>query len=142
LNLSLAAAQLDFSGAGKLKIANVGASYDFGTIKPALIWAQEKRDGGPSVRAIQIGATANFGVHQVRASIGDYRTSGGAADANWRKLGWAMLQPLQRTMLYVSAGFVSNSDGANRAVSAQGMAVPVNTWATPPPATNRRAALF
>jgi hypothetical protein len=35
LNLSLAAARLDFSGAGKLKIANVGASYDFGTIKPA-----------------------------------------------------------------------------------------------------------
>jgi hypothetical protein len=44
-------------------------------------------------------------------------------------------------MLYVSAGFVSNSDGANRAVAAQGMAVPVNTWGTPPPATNRRALL-
>ncbi len=128
LNLSLAAAQLDFSGAGKLKIANVGASYDFGTIKPALIWAQERRDGGSSVRAIQIGATAQFGVHQVRASIGDYRTSGGAADANWRKLGLGYAYNFsRRTMLYVSAGFVSNSDGANRAVSAQGMAVPVNT---------------
>ena len=128
LNLSLAAAQLDFSGAGKLKIANVGASYDFGTIKPALIWAQERRDGGHSVRAIQIGATAQFGVHQVRASIGDYRTSGGAADANWRKLGLGYAYNLsKRTMLYASAGFVSNSDGANRAVSAQGMAVPVNT---------------
>lgn len=128
LNLSLAAAQLDFSGAGKLKIANVGASYDFGTIKPALIWTQERRDGGSSVRAIQIGATAQFGVHQVRASIGDYRTSGGAADANWRKLGLGYAYNFsRRTMLYVSAGFVSNSDGANRAVSAQGMAVPVNT---------------
>ncbi len=128
LNLSLAAAQLDFSGAGKLKIANVGASYDFCTSKPALIWTQERRDGGSSVRAIQIGATAQFGVHQVRASIGDYRTSGGAADANWRKLGLGYAYNFsRRTMLYVSAGFVSNSDGANRAVSAQGMAVPVNT---------------
>ena len=30
-------------------------------------------------------------------------------------------------MLYASAGYVMNSKGANRAVSAQGMAVPVNT---------------
>ncbi|MBN8556315.1 MAG: porin [Proteobacteria bacterium] len=128
LNLSLAAAALNFSGASKLKIVNVGASYDFGTIKPTLIWAQEKRDGGTSVRAIQIGATATFGAHLLRASIGDYRKSGGAADANWRKLGLGYAYNLsKRTMLYASAGFVSNGDGANRAVSAQGMAVPVNT---------------
>ena len=128
LNLSLAAAQLGFEGAGKLKIANLGASYDFGTIKPALIWAQEKRDGGTTVRAIQLGATATFGVHMVRASIGDYRSSGGAADANWRKLGLGYAYNLsKRTMLYASASFISNSDGANRAVAAQGMTVPVNT---------------
>jgi predicted porin len=142
LNLSLAAAQLNFSGAGKLKIANVGASYDFGTIKPALIWAQERRDGGSSVRASS-GATANFGVHQVRASIGDYRTSGGAADANWRKLGLGYAYNFsRRTMLYVSAGFVSNSDGANRAVSAQGMAFRQHSWAIPPPATKSACGTF
>ena len=128
LNLSLAAAQLNFNGAGALKIANLGASYDFGVIKPSLIWAQEKRDGGPTVRGIQLGASANFGPHMVRASIGDYRTSGGAADANWRKLGIGYAYNFsKRTMLYASAGYVMNSKGANRAVSAQGMTVPVNT---------------
>ena len=128
LNVSLAAAQLDFNGAGKLKIANLGASYDFGTIKPALIWAQEKRDGGPGVRGIQLGATATFGLHLLRASIGDYRTSDGAPNANWRKYGIGYAYNLsKRTMLYASYGHVTNSSGANRAVSAQGMAVPVNT---------------
>ena len=112
VNVSVAAAQLGFEGAGKLKIANLGASYDFGSVKPALIWAQEKRDGGLSVRA----------------SIGDYRASGGAADAKWRKLGLGYAYNFsKRTMLYVSAGFVSNGDGANRAVAAQGLTVPVNT---------------
>lgn len=128
LNVSLAAAQLDFNGAGKLKIANLGASYDFGTIRPALIWAQEKRDGGPGVRGIQLGATATFGLHLLRASIGDYRTSDGAPNANWRKYGIGYAYNLsKRTMLYASYGYVTNSSGANRAVSAQGMAVPANT---------------
>ena len=128
LNLSLAAAELGFEGAGKLKIANLGASYDFGTVKPSLIWAQEKRDGGPSVRGFQLGATATFGPHLLRASIGDYRTSDGAPDANWRKYGIGYAYNLsKRTMLYASYGHVTNSSGANRAVSAQGMTVPVNT---------------
>ena len=128
LNLSLAAAQLGFEGTGKLKIANLGASYDFGTIKPSLIWAQEKRDSGPSVRGIQLGATATFGPHLLRASIGDYRASDGAPDANWRKYGIGYAYNLsKRTMLYASYGHVTNSSGANRAVSAQGMTVPVNT---------------
>ena len=127
LNVSLAAAQLGFEGAGKLKIANVGASYDFNGIKPELIWAQEKRDGGASVRGLQLGIVANLGPHMLRASIGDYRTSGGA-DANWRKLGLGYGYNFsKRTLLYASAGYVRNADGASRAVTAQGMAVPVNT---------------
>lgn len=127
LNVAVAAAQLGFEGLGKLKIANLAASYDFGVVKPSLIWAQEKRDGGTSVRGIQLGASANFGPHLVRASIGDYRTSGGG-DANWRKLGIGYGYNFsKRTLLYASYSHVQNSDGAARAVGAQGMVAPVNT---------------
>lgn len=127
LNVALSAAQLGFTGgAGKLKIANLAASYNFGTIKPALIWAREGRDGGPSVRALQMGATATFGPHVLRASYGDYRGSG---DGNhWHKLGIGYAYNLsKRTMLYTAYGYVSNGSGASRSVAAQGMAVPVNT---------------
>lgn len=128
LNLSVAAARLGFVGAGDLKIANLGASYDFGGIKPALIWAQEKRDGGPSVRGLQLGASATFGPHLVRASIGDYRMSGGAPDSHWRKLGVGYAYNLsKRTMFYAAYGYVHNGSGASRAVAAQGLAVPVNS---------------
>lgn len=127
LHLSVAAAQLGFTGAGKLKIANLGASYDFGGVKPSLIWAQEKRDGGLSVRAIQLGASASFGPHLVRASVGDYRASGGAPDTHWRKFGVGYAYNLsKRTMVYTAYGYVHNGSGANRAVAAQGLAVPGN----------------
>lgn len=126
LNVAVAAAQLGSSDQGKLKIANLGASYDFGIVKPSLIWAQEKRAGGVSVRGIQVGASANIGAHMVRASIGDYRTSGGGS-VNWRKFGIGYGYNFsKRTMLYASYGHIQNSDGAARAVGAQGMTTPTN----------------
>lgn len=128
LSISLAAAGLSFDNAGRLNIANFAASYDFGTVKPSMIIAQEKRNGGTTVRGIQFGATANFGPHMVRASIGDYHTTGGAPHANWIKLGLGYGYNFsKRTLLYASYGFVDNGSGSVRAVTAQGLAVPVNT---------------
>ena len=55
-------------------------------------------------------------------------THSGAADADWRKLGLGYgFTFSKRTLRYASYGYVDNDDGANRAVSAQCMAVPVNT---------------
>lgn len=127
LHVSAALAKLGYTVGGDLQIANVAASYDFGTVKPELIWAREKRSGGASVRGLQLGAIANFGPHMVRASLGDYRTSGGG-DANWRKLGLGYGYNLsKRTLFYASYGRVQNSNGSSRPVQAQGITVPTNT---------------
>lgn len=125
-NVAVALGQLGFEDRNKLKIANVGASYDFGVVKPSILWAQEKRSGGAAVRGLQLGASATLGAHWLRASVGDYRASG-TDHIRWRKFGLGYGYNLsKRTLLYTSYSFLQNRKGAARAVSTQGLTAPTN----------------
>ena len=108
-----------------LRATNVGLSYQFGNIKPMLLWATEKR-GDLKVTATQIGVLASMGVHEFKASLGHYDTAHSNADWNKLGLGYGYLLS-KRTMLYTSVGFVKNKSGANKSIGVQGLAAPGTT---------------
>lgn len=98
---------------------NLAASYDFGVIKPSLIWASEKT-AVSKVTAFQIGANAPIGASELRASIGRYDTSGSNAD--WTKVSLGYGYNLsKRTLIYTSYGHINNKAGAQRAINIQGL---------------------
>ena len=125
LNVALATGELrGATSADDLKANNIAASYDFGMVKPMLLWATEKK-GPAKITAIQLGATAPLGQGELRASFGHYDTSGSNAD--WRKLSLGYGHNLsRRTQVYGSYSRVNNSAASQRAIGVQGVAAPGN----------------
>lgn len=113
---------------GKLKGANAdadvtasnfAAAYDFGMVRPVLLWASEKTNVR-KVTAIQLGATAPLGSGELRATVGHYDTAN--SNANWNKFSLGYGYNLsKRTQIYGSYGRVSNKDGAQRAINLLGL---------------------
>ena len=101
-------------------INNLGASYDFGAIKPMLIWATESVNG-IKVSAEQLGFTAPIGSGVVRASYGVYSNSSNSA-LDWKKIALGYGYNLsKRTQLYGTIARVSNSSGIQKAINPQGL---------------------
>ena len=101
---------------------NVGASYDFGVVKPMLLWATEKK-GSVKITAIQLGLTAPVGPGDFRASFGRYDTSNSNAD--WSKFSVGYGYNLsKRTQLYGTFARLSNKSGAQKSIGVQGLTAP------------------
>lgn len=98
---------------------NAGLSYDFGGVRPMLLWANERR-GGLKITAWQAGLTAALGRGQLRTSVGIYNTA--ESDADWRKFSLGYGYNLTtRTQVYGSLAYLKNQHGSRRAIHVQGM---------------------
>lgn len=113
------------TAATDVRAQNVGLSYDFGVVKPMLLWATEK-NAATKITALQIGATAPLGAGELRTSFGRYDTANSNAD--WRKfaIGYGY-NFSKRTQVYGTYARLSNKSGAARAIGVQGLAAAPNT---------------
>ena len=129
LNAALATGKLNgATSAADIKLANLGVSYDFGMVRPSLVWASEKQ-GATKVAALEVGVVAPLGSGNLRAQYSRYNTSNGAVPAiganDWSKLAVGYGYDLsKRTQVYATLARVSNGDGAQKAISVQGLAGP------------------
>jgi len=106
------------------RFRNVGLSYDFGVAQPMLLWASHKV-GQVQVRGLQLGVKVPVGAGEIRASVARYDTVGSKAD--WRKFAIGYGHNLsRRTQLYATYARLNNSSGAQRVISAQGLAAVPN----------------
>jgi predicted porin len=101
-------------------IANAGASYDFGVVKPMLLVQSEKQDGRGAVSEFKlntyaIGATAPLGAGVLRASVSRYdRKDAGALgnnDANKFAIGY-VYNLSKRTAVYADVARIANKGGS------------------------------
>lgn len=127
LNVALAIGRQQDTMQHNLSVMNVASSYDFGFIKPSLLFAQEKR-ASVRVRAYQLGASAPMGPHLIRASIGKYDVSGQQPNAGWMKYSVGYAYNFSKSVqAYASYAYLKNQSGAARAIRVQGMLAPLNS---------------
>jgi predicted porin len=109
-----------------LTIKNLGVSYDFGVVKPSLLWATEKRDGGAEIRAVEAGLTAPIGKGDLRLQVSRYNTVDSNAD--WKKfaIGYGY-NFSKRTQIYATYARLKNDNGSQRSIGVQGLVAPGNT---------------
>jgi predicted porin len=104
---------------------NFAGSYDFGMVKPMLVWAQEKEGVGRKVTALEIGATVPIGTNQLRAAYSRHNQEGGTAAFNandWTKFAIGYGQNLsKRTQVYGTYARVSNKGTGVRSVTNNGL---------------------
>jgi predicted porin len=98
--------------ASDYEVANLGASYDFGFIKPTLLYQNEKVGGrGPlasfKFQTFAIGATAPIGVGLVRAQVARYNQSNSSSDFTKYAVGYVH-NLSKRTVLYADIARLSN----------------------------------
>lgn len=121
LNVAAAAGKLrGATRAADVSIANAGISYDFGPVRPSLLWAREKR-GATRITAVELGVTAPIGPGELRAQASRYDTEGSGADWNKYAIGYGY-NFSRRTQVYATVAHVSNKAGAQRAIGVQGLA--------------------
>jgi predicted porin len=123
--LNVAAATGKLNGATSvddIKASNAGVSYDFGVVRPSLLWARESR-GATRISAVELGLTAPVGPGELRAQVSRYNTAGSNVD--WTKVAVGYGYNLsKRTQVYGTIAHVGNSDGAQRSIAVQGLAAP------------------
>jgi predicted porin len=112
--------------ANDIKYLSVGASYDFGVIKPMGYWAREKADGGAQIDAYQIGATVPLGQGELRASVARYDIKKNAQGLNnrndWDKYAIGYGYNLsKRTQLYGTYAVVRNKNAQTKIVANNGL---------------------
>ena len=111
--------------AANLKIANAGATYDFGVVRPTLLWASEEL-GATKITAVEVGLIVPIGAGQLRAQVSRYNTNNSNAD--WKKYAIGYGYNLsKRTQVYGTIARVSNDAGSQRAIGVQGLASPGNS---------------
>jgi predicted porin len=121
LNVAAAAGRLRGATAAEdVKAVNAGISYDFGIVRPSLLWARESR-GATRITAVELGVTAPVGPGELRAQASRYDTTGSNADWNKFALGYGY-NFSKRTQVYATVAHLSNGDGAQRAIGVQGLA--------------------
>ena len=94
------------------KIANIGASYDFGIVKPMVFFQQDKIDGRATVGQFKlntyaIGATAPLGAGVLRAQVSRYDNKNNSQDANKFSLGY-VYNLSKRTAVYADVARINN----------------------------------
>lgn len=110
-------------GNGKYKVASVAGSYDFGGIKPALMYTQTKAStSGAEIKALTAAVTWTLGQGQVLASFTDSKanttaeTLAGVGDARMLAIGYVH-NLSKRTALYTTFAQIDNKNGARYALT-------------------------
>jgi predicted porin len=98
--------------AGDYKIANIGASYDFGFIRPRFLYQSEKIDGQGALTSfkfetIAVGATAPFGAGLVRTQLSHYSQNLTTSTFNKFSLGY-IYNLSKRTTVYADINRINN----------------------------------
>lgn len=107
------------------KSTNIGASYNFGMVKPMVLFATEK-GGNKRVDLFAVGATVPLGAGELRASYAMFKDKK-LSNADSKKLALGYGYNLsKRTQLYATVARMTNDDGAKRglAVSSSSLASP------------------
>jgi predicted porin len=113
------------------RATNVGASYNFGFVKPMVLIASE-RGNGRRVDLYEVGATVPVGAGEIRAAYSMYKRKDiSDADSNRFALGYGY-NLSKRTQLYATVARVDNDDRANR-----GLTVSSSSLASPTIAAGR-----
>lgn len=107
------------TSAADVSYNNIGASYDFGVVKPMLVWAQEKV-GTVKVTGTELGATAPLGAGQLKAAYSRYTTNANSNSASKLALGYVH-NLSKRTALYGTVARVSNSSGSAVGLGTNGL---------------------
>ncbi|MES2186987.1 MAG: porin [Pseudomonadota bacterium] len=103
-------------------IANLGASYDLGVIKPRLLYQSEKIDGRGTLAAFRfntlaIGATAPIGgAGLLRAQVARYKQSNTANDFNKYSVGY-VYSLSKRTQVYADLARLNNKGAGTVALN-------------------------
>lgn len=113
--------------ASDYKIANVGASYDFGFIKPSFWYQNEKVGGRGTIGAVKfetlaIGATAPVGPGLIRAQVARYNQANSANDFNKVAVGY-IYSLSKRTRLYGDVARLSNKGASATPLTNMGSSV-------------------
>jgi predicted porin len=107
------------------KSTNLGASYNFGVVKPMVLFATEKGNN-KHVDLFALGATMPLGQGELRASYAMFKDKKASnADSSKLALGYGY-NLSKRTQLYASVARMSNDDNAKRslAVSSSSLVMP------------------
>ena len=103
---AVATTQTRISAVGNLTQTNLGASYDFGVVRPMLLWNQNKV-GTTSVRSTMISGLIPVGAGQIRLAYATARATGIANDADQWTLGYVH-NLSKRSALYANYSRISN----------------------------------
>jgi predicted porin len=98
------------------KLGNIGASYDFGVVKPMVLIQSEKQAGLGTVgdfklNTYAIGATAPLGAGVLRAQVSRYDLKNSSNDANKFAIGY-VYNLSKRTAVYADVARISNKGAA------------------------------
>jgi len=101
-------------------LGNIGASYDFGVVKPMILVQSEKIDGRTAgaaavgdfkLNTYAIGATAPLGAGVLRASVSRYDVKNSSNDANKFAIGY-VYNLSKRTAVYADVSRIANKGAA------------------------------
>ena len=113
--------------AADLKHMSLGASYDFGVVKPMVLLVQEKGNGSAKVQAAEVGLVAVMGQHEVRGAYSRYDQKGGSAafnDADYNLIAVGYAYNLsKRTNVYATLARVSNDGTQNKSLNSPGLSL-------------------
>lgn len=120
------------TGAGDYQIANIGASYDFGFIKPMGIFQRERMDrigtAAPfEFQTIALGLIARVGAGNILATYAHQENRTAGANNGFNKLGLGYVHNLsRRTALYVQAAVLKNKGTGTAVVNGMSSSIPVS----------------
>ncbi|WPB56940.1 porin [Xylophilus sp. GOD-11R] len=114
---------LTLPGGVDYKTTTVGASYDFGFVKPMVQFVGEK-GGGQKREVFEIAATAPIGAGELRAAFSTYRNkTTDNADADKFAIGYGY-NLSKRTQVYGTVARVNNDGLATRGLAVSGLTQP------------------
>ena len=123
LSVAAAITKSTNSVVGDLRQTNVGASYDFGVVKPMVLVGENRAGDDKKTRVWAVGAHVPVGpAGQVRVSYSAVKATNVANDANHIALGYVH-NLSKRTALYGTVARVKNKDGGKAFTVGDGLAV-------------------
>jgi predicted porin len=103
---------------GDIKTSNAGASYDFGFVKLAAAYDQDKVSGSAEGKGYLLAATAPVGVGEFKAAFSSYKISATGPASRSDKIALGYVHNLsRRTALYLTLAHVKNKNGARQALN-------------------------
>ncbi|MGL4575838.1 MAG: porin, partial [Burkholderiaceae bacterium] len=121
IDVAVATGKTKNACASDFTATNLGASYNFGFVKPSFVYGIEKNGLGDEVKAWQLGATAPLGSGEFRLAYSKHDVKD-ADDLNWTKVAVGYGHNLsRRTQLYGTFARTSNKTLQTVGVSNNGL---------------------